>query len=55
MHFILERIEMIDIVLATSNKGKIKEFNEMANKHGINFVSIKMPDVDENGKISGLF
>jgi hypothetical protein len=40
---------MIDIVLATSNKGKIKEFNEMANKHGINFVSIKMPDVDENG------
>lgn len=40
---------MKEIILATGNAGKVKEFNDMANKYGINFVSIKMPEVDENG------
>lgn len=40
---------MKEIILATGNAGKVKEFNEMANKYGINFVKIDMPDVDENG------
>lgn len=40
---------MKEIILATSNKGKVKEFNEMANKYGVNFVSITMPSVVEDG------
>lgn len=41
---------MKEIILATGNAGKVKEFNEMANKYGISFVKIDMPEVDENGK-----
>lgn len=41
---------MKEIILATSNKGKVKEFNEMANKYGVNFISIDMPKIIEDGK-----
>ncbi len=40
---------MKEIILATSNKGKLKEFNEMAKNLNIKFVSIDMPDIEENG------
>lgn len=40
---------MKEFVLATTNKGKLEEFNEMGKKVGIKFTTIDMPDIEENG------
>ena len=40
---------MKEFVLATTNKGKLAEFNEMGKKVGIKFTTIDMPDIEENG------
>ena len=40
---------MKEFVLATTNKGKLAEFNEMGKKVGIQFTTIDMPDIEENG------
>lgn len=40
---------MKEFVLATTNKGKLAEFNEMGKKVGIKFITIDMPDIEENG------
>ncbi|WP_067139814.1 RdgB/HAM1 family non-canonical purine NTP pyrophosphatase [Oceanivirga salmonicida] len=40
---------MREIILATSNKGKLEEFNEMAKKLNVKFVTIDMPYIEENG------
>lgn len=40
---------MEKIVLATTNKGKLAEFNEMAKGSNFEFVLIDMPEIDENG------
>lgn len=40
---------MKEFVLATTNKGKLEEFNEMGKKVGIKFTTIYMPDIEENG------
>ena len=39
---------MKEFVLATTNKGKLEEFNEMGKKVGIKFTTIDMPDIEEN-------
>ncbi len=41
---------MKEIILATTNQGKLKEFNEMAKNLDIKFITIDMPEIDENGK-----
>jgi hypothetical protein len=40
---------MKEFVLATTNKGKLEEFNEMGKKIGIKFTTIDMPEIEENG------
>lgn len=40
---------MKEFVLATTNKGKLAEFNEMGKKVGIKFTTIDMPEIEENG------
>lgn len=40
---------MKEFVLATTNKGKLEEFNEMGKKVGIKFTTIDMPEIEENG------
>lgn len=40
---------MKEFVLATTNKGKLAEFNEMGKKIGIQFTTIDMPEIEENG------
>lgn len=40
---------MKKIVLATTNKGKLEEFNNMAKKYDIEFITIDMPEIEENG------
>lgn len=39
-----------EIILATTNKGKLEEFNEMAKSMNIKFILVDMPYIDENGK-----
>lgn len=39
----------MEIILATSNKGKLQEFNEFGKKYGIEFSIIDMPEIEENG------
>lgn len=41
---------MKQIILATTNKGKLKEFNEMGKEIGIEFITVDMPEIIENGK-----
>ena len=41
---------MKEIVLATTNKGKLEEFNYMAQKFDIKFIMVPMPEIEENGK-----
>lgn len=40
---------MKEFLLATTNKGKLEEFNEMGKKIGIKFTTIDMPEIEENG------
>lgn len=40
---------MKEFVLATTNKGKLEEFNEMGKKIGIKFTTIDMPEIEEDG------
>ena len=40
---------MKEFLLATTNKGKLAEFNEMGKKVGIRFITIDMQEIEENG------
>lgn len=40
---------MTEIILATSNKGKLEEFQKFGDKFNIKFSTIDMPDIEENG------
>lgn len=41
---------MKSIILATSNKGKLSEFNNLAKDLNVKFIMVDMPDIIEDGK-----
>lgn len=40
---------MKEFILATTNKGKLAEFNEMGKQIGIKFITVDMPEIVEDG------